>query len=395
METNGETPPKRAAELTVKAPARVNLVGEHTDYTGGLVLPMAIQFATYATISAASKPEYTFSSESFEEHRSFATEDRSGATGDWADYPVGVLRELQKLGIDPPPFHLHIRGDVPLGSGLSSSASVEVASALAILDHASAALPAAQIATLCQRAENNFVGSPSGIMDQFVVTAAQANYALLLHTRTLESESIPFDRGELRDTVIVVCNSMVKHSIAGGEYGRRRIEVESGQEVLTARFPQLEDLGEATLEQLEAAGAGMSAESYRRCRHIIGENARVRAAKEAMLGGDARAMGEVMLASHASQRDDFACSTVEIDFLVETARGLQGCFGSRLTGGGFGGCTVSLVATTDREQFASSLKAAYLQRFGIEAQTYFCKAVDGALRANSQPKNDKQARGDF
>jgi len=176
------------------APARVNLLGEHTDYTGGFVLPMAIPFFTFASISAGTNADYSFSSERFPELRKMSITDRSSTTGDWSDYPVGVLRELQALGIEPPPFALHLGGDIPIGSGLSSSASIEVASAMAMLAHAGIELTAGEIALLCQRAENNFVGSPCGIMDQLAVTAAKSGHALLLDTRSLSWEHIPSQR---------------------------------------------------------------------------------------------------------------------------------------------------------------------------------------------------------
>jgi galactokinase len=215
--------------LIFRAPARVNLLGEHTDYTGGLVLPMAIPFHTLAAIAPADDEDaYSFTSETFSTSRSMARNDRSPAIDDWSDYPLGVLRELQLLGIEPPPFALHLAGNVPFGAGLSSSASVEVASCLAMLALSGVTLPPAEIALLCQRAENNFVHSPCGIMDQFVITNAIAGHALLLNTRDLTFEHLPMNQGALAETQIVVCNSMVKHSIAAGEYGHRRAESEQG-----------------------------------------------------------------------------------------------------------------------------------------------------------------------
>jgi galactokinase len=360
------------------APARVNLLGEHTDYTGGLVLPMAIPFFTTASISRSAAGDYAFSSDLFEGTRSIRRDDRSLATRHWTDYPIGVLRQLQQRGIEPPAFDLHLGGNVPFGAGLSSSASVEVASALAMLALSGATTPPEEIALLCQRAENDFVHSPCGIMDQFAITAARAGHALLIHTRDLRYEHIPMNRGALAQTQIVVCNSMVKHSVASGEYGVRRRELEAGQTILWQQFPQLRDLGDATLEQLESARALMPHASYLRCRHIISDNDRVLQAREAMFAGDPVAFGRLMLAGHASERDDFQCSIPEVDYLVETAAGLPGCFGARLTGGGFGGCTVNLVARDHSESFASALKLAYLQRYNITAETYLCDAVDGA-----------------
>ena len=365
------------------APARVNLLGEHTDYTGGLVLPMAIPFHTKATVSSLPQSLYRFRSEHFQETREMPLTDRSEKAGNWSDYPVGVLRELQARGIEPPAFEMHLRGDVPLNSGLSSSASIEVASAVAMLAYSKATLGMEEIALLCQHAENAYVDSPCGSMDQFVIVAAQAKHALLLHTRTLAYEHIPIANGALADTRIVVCNSMVKHSVATGGYGDRRREVETGQAAVLAKYPELPDLGEATLDQLEACAETMSRESFLRCRHIITENARVRQAVDAMRAGDPVPFGALMLAGHASLRDDFAVSCPEIDFLVKTATGLPGCFGARMTGGGFGGCTVNLVGAGQAQAFAEGLKVAYKQELNIEAETYLCEAVDGALLANA------------
>jgi galactokinase len=361
----------------------VNLIGEHTDYTGGLVLPMAIPFYTVATISPRDDESYDFESDRFEGSRKLARGEQSEATGEWSDYPVGVLRMLQQCNVDPQAFTLRLEGDVPLGSGLSSSASVEVASAVAMLAHAGATLPIEEIALLCQRAENDYVHSPCGIMDQFVVTAAKAGHALLLQTRTLNYEHISMVEGALANTRIVVVNSMVKHSIATGEYGDRRKQVETGEAVLVAKFPALRDLGDATLDQLAACKDAMPPASFRRCRHIVTENGRVREAKSAMLAGDPARLGKLMLEAHASQREDFECSTVEMDFLVDTAAALPGCFGARMTGGGFGGCTVNLVTRDHAESFATALKAAYRKRFDIAADSYVCEAVDGAMLRNA------------
>jgi galactokinase len=371
--------PSSNTSRSASAPGRVNLLGEHTDYTGGLVLPMAISFATKATIDPAADGEYHFDSSSFSGKRSVARQDRSARTREWTDYPIGVLREMQALGIEPCGFSLHIDGNVPFGAGLSSSASVEVATAVALLAFTGNRLPLKEIAVLCRRAENNFVGAPSGIMDQFVCTAAKAGHALLLQTRTLEYEHLPLARGSLGMSRIVVTNSMMKHSIASGEYSVRYREVMAGQEAVRARFPDVSDLGGATLEQLAACESAMSVESYKRCRHIVSENARVREAKDAMTGGDAEAFGKLMVGSHRSQRDDFACSTDNIDFLVASALTLDGCYGSRLTGGGFGGCTVSLVAHEKVETFVPALQKAYREQFNIDAPCYVCEAVDGAV----------------
>jgi galactokinase len=365
------------------APARVNLLGEHTDYTGGLVLPMAIPFTTHAAISPRSDNLYGFTSDLFPETLALNRDDRSPARGTWTDYPVGVLRQLQLRGIEPPAFDLHLSGNVPFGAGLSSSASVEVATAMALLAFTGASIPLEEIALLSQRAENNYVHSPCGIMDQFVITAAKAGHALLLNTRDLTYEHLPMNKGALAETQIVVCNSMVKHSVATGEYGVRRRELEEGQAVLRSTFPNVRDLGDATIDQLNQCEHQMSHEAFIRCRHVVTENARVRSARESMFSGDPTSLGQLMLQAHVSYRDDFAASCEEVDFLVDTAITLPGCFGARLTGGGFGGCTVNLVQRAHSDAFATALKAAYRQQFDIAAETYLCDAVDGAWLRNA------------
>jgi len=365
--------------IVVRAPGRVNLLGEHTDYTGGLVLPMAIPFYTTVRISASVASQNVFRSAQFEGEYVEPVGGNAGRRKMWSDYPVGVLRQLQQRGVVPPAFVLELDGNVPLGAGLSSSASVEVASCLAMLTLSREMLPANELALLCQRAENDFVGSPCGIMDQFVITAARAGHALLISTRDLKFEHVPMNTGGLSKVSVVICNSHVKHSIAAGAYGERRKQVEAGQAVLREHFAGLRDLGETTLEQLQACEQAMTPESFKRCRHIITENARVRQAREAMLGGDALALGKLMVEAHASQRDDFECSCEEIDFLVDTAVALRGGFGARMTGGGFGGCTVNLVQRESVDAFCETLKDAYRERFGVSAETYVCQAVDGAL----------------
>ncbi|WP_419805024.1 galactokinase [Terriglobus sp.] len=382
------------AALTASAPGRVNLIGEHTDYTGGLVLPMAIPFQTNVEIAHAADGMYTFHSAQFQESRVMPPSDQSPAAGNWSDYSVGVLRELQALGVRPEPFYLTVDGNVPLGSGLSSSASIEVATAMALLQHTGKHLPIPEIALLCQRAENVYVHSPCGIMDQFAITAATAGHALLLNTRDLTYQLLPMNTGELAGCVVVVVNSMVRHTVtAGSEYAQRRRELEAGQQVLRERFG-VRDLGEATVEQLLACAGAMSAESLKRCRHVITENGRVREAAEAMTAGDAKRLGELMTAAHASERDDFECSVEEVDFLVDTAVQQAGCFGARLTGGGFGGCTVNLLLAGEADRFTAAIRQAYQERYGITAQTFVCEAAAGAVERAATAGSDVTAGTD-
>jgi galactokinase len=358
------------------APARVNLIGEHTDYTGGFVMPMAIGFRTVAVVSAREDGRAVFYSANYDEEIGFeiASLKRTPA-GRWSDYPAGVLWSLREEGVVAGGFNMSLTGDVPLGAGLSSSASVEVATAMALLSHARAELPLERVATLCRRAENEYVGAKSGIMDQFAVAGCVANRAMLLDCRSLRYELLP-----LPDAVrVVICNSMVKHAVATGEYGDRSAEVEAGQAVLRRERPGVELLRDATLEDLEACRDLMSAASFKRCRHIITENRRVVEAREALLQGDVERFGALMVAAHVSVRDDFAASCEEVDVLVAIAMRQAECFGARITGGGFGGCTVNVVRADAAEKFVATLLQEYAANTGIDADCFVCAPSDGAF----------------
>jgi galactokinase len=236
-------------------------------------------------------------------------------------------------------------------------------------------LPLEKVATLCRRAENEYVGAKSGIMDQFVVAGAVAHRAMLLDCRSLAFELLP-----LPDQVrVVICNSMVKHAVATGEYGNRRDEVEAGQAVLRRERPGVDLLRDATLKDLEACREKMTAESFARCRHIITENGRVLGARKALLEGNVGKFGELMVQAHASMRDDFAASCVEVDGLVDIAMEQAECFGARITGGGFGGCTVNVVRADGAERFVETIKQEYAARTGIAAECFVCTPSDGAL----------------
>jgi galactokinase len=358
------------------APARVNLIGEHTDYTGGLVMPMAIDFATVAVVSPREDGRAVFYSANYREEAVFEVASLGRVPGGrWSDYPAGVLWSLQQEGIKFPGFSLSLSGNVPLGAGLSSSASVEVATAVALLGLAEVTLPLEKVATLCRRAENEYVGAKSGIMDQFVVAGAVEHRAMMLDCRSLGFELLP-----LPDQVrVVICNSMVKHAVATGEYGSRRDEVEAGQTVLKQEFKEIELLRDATLEDLEACRGKMSVASFARCKHIITENGRVLAAREALLADDLEQFGTLMIEAHRSMRDDFEASCVEVDALVEIAARQPGCFGARITGGGFGGCTVNIVSADQAEQFVVAVQREYAAATGIEAECFICAPSDGAL----------------
>jgi galactokinase len=360
-----------------RAPARVNLIGEHTDYTGGLVMPMAIEFQTVAVISPRVDGRAFFYSKNYEEE--FSLEGRLQADvdrrGTWNDYPVGVLWALGQDGIEVGGFSMTLWGDVPLGAGLSSSASVSVATAMALLDYAGVTLPVHEIAGVCRRAENEYVGAKTGVMDQFVVAGAVAHRVMLLDTRAMTFELLPLPE----DVRVVICNSMVKHRLADvGGYGDRRGEVEAGQTVVRRELG-IEMLRDATMVDLKTCKEKMSEASFKRCRHIITENVRVVESRVSLLRGDVVRFGKIMMAAHVSMRDNFEASCAEVDALVEIAVRQEGCYGARITGGGFGGCTVNLVKVEAAEEFVAAMVKGYEAATGIVADCFVCAPSDGAL----------------
>jgi len=357
------------------APGRVNLIGEHTDYAGGFVMPAAIDFGTFASISARQDGRVEIWSENFAEGVTYAADELPRARGThWSDYPLGVLWALRQAGIEIPPFSMVLHGDVPLGAGLSSSASVEVAVALALLGLADAEMEPSAIAKLCQKAENEYVGASCGIMDQFIACHGAEDHALLLDCRSLEFRLAPIPK----HVSLVIANTMVKHSIAGGEYGIRRAEVEEGTAILRRHRPGITLLRDATPEDLERWGGEMPDNVMRRCRHVITENLRTVAAADALAAGNLKKLGDLMAAAHMSYRDDFEASCEEADIMVDAAQLLPGLIGARLTGGGFGGCTVNLVEEEVAAHFAEQLREEYRAATGIAAEIYRCHASAGA-----------------
>jgi galactokinase len=359
------------------APGRVNLIGEHTDYSGGFVMPAAIDFQTVAEIRPRNDGRISLYSQNMGEEISYPAEPLpSTARKHWSDYPVGVAWSLAQEGVRAGAFALTLEGNVPLGAGLSSSASIEVATALALLELAGTSLPLPTIALACQRAENVFVGARSGIMDQFIACAGKQDHALMLDCRSLEYRQLPIPP----HVRLIICNSMVKHEHAGGQYNVRREEVEEGTRILHARWPSIKALRDATEAQLNECRQQMPPNVFRRCRHIITENKRVELAASALERADLTAFGILMAEAHRSFRDDFEASCSELDTLVEIASELPGCYGARMTGGGFGGCTVNLVEESKADQFRRQIHARYRATTGIDADIYLCRASAGARR---------------
>ncbi len=300
---------------------------------------------------------------------------------EWIDYVLGVAWSLQEHGVAMRGADLMIQGDVPLGAGLSSSAALEVAVALALASQVTANLDPVALAKICQRAENDFIGMRCGIMDQFAAIMGRAGHALMLDCRSLEHVLLPLEpqpAGARRPLQIVICNTMVRHQLAGSMYNRRREECEEGVRVLARAVPGIAALRDVSPAVLEQHRSLLDPTIYRRCRHVVTENARVCAAAKALEAADVREFGALMRESHVSIRDDYEVSCEELDLMVSLADSLEGVYGARMTGGGFGGCTVNLVRSEAVANFRSSIFERYLAATGRAPEIYVCEAADGA-----------------
>ena len=358
-----------------RAPGRVNLIGEHTDYNDGFVMPAALQFSAYVAAGPRIDHKLNVHSVDFDESHCFDLGDISdGPTGHWSDYVRGVAGVLQAQGNAIRGANLVVKGDVPIGAGLSSSAALEVSAALALLTNSGLTVGRVQLAEMCQRAEHEYAGTKCGIMDQFISCFGRANHALLLDCRSLAYELVGID-----DHVrIVVFNTMVKHELASGEYNRRRADCEAGVRFLQQFLPGVRALRDVSLSQLQQHGAALPNVTYKRCRHVIGENARVLQAASALKESDLSRFGVLMGESHVSLRDDYEVSCQELDLMVELARPCRGVYGARMTGGGFGGCTVNLVESDAVDEFAVTVAQGYESATGLQPEIYVCTAAEGA-----------------
>ena len=357
-----------ATPRVFRAPGRVNLIGEHTDYSDGFVMPAAIEFATYVAASPRNDGRLVVHSENYG-----TTEEidiaRAQRRPHWSDYPAGVAVELRRMGLEMPGANLLISGDVPMGAGLSSSAAIEVSTAMALLAISNRQAGRSEIALVCQRAENNFVGARCGIMDQFIACNGRAGSALRLDCRSLEFQPVAIPAG----MSIVVCNTMVRHAIAGGEYNQRRQQCEEAARRLGGRV-----LRDISLPDFQRQEQGLPDIERRRARHVITENARVGEFARALEQDDRPQLGRLMAESHRSLRHDFEVSCRELDFMVEVANQVEGTVGARMTGGGFGGCTVNLVRDDAVGRFRDHVAREYERLTGRHPEIYTTGAADGA-----------------
>lgn len=362
-----------AVPAVSRAPGRVNLIGEHTDYNGGYVMPAALAYATWAAAAPRRDRRFRVASSQFPGEAAFDLDHPPGRSGQWSDYAIGVAIMLERAGYRLRGADMLIDSTVPLGSGLSSSAALEVAVGHALLHAAGQMIGLADLARICQRAENEFVGMRCGIMDQYISCCGIAGAALLIDCRSLDSRPVRVPDS----AVIVVIDSKVRHRHAGGEYNLRRQACEDGVRLLKRALPQISQLRDVSLAQLETHRALLPETIFRRCRHVVSEDERVLAGAQALDGGDAKAFGRLMHQSHVSMRDDFAITCPEIDLLVEIAMTQPGNLGARMTGGGFGGCVVALVEAEQAESFLANATAAYQARTGISPFAFACHPGPG------------------
>lgn len=358
-----------APPVVVRAPGRVNLIGEHTDYNDGFVMPLAIDRAVWIALRPVESRQIAIHSLDFDESDAFSLDEFDHGTNPWAEYVRGVAWALLEQGYRLEGWEGIMAGDVPRGAGLSSSAALELAVARAFAAVSGWEWEAPRMALIGQYAENHWVGVNCGIMDQMISAAGQEGHALLIDCRSLEFEAVPLPS----NTAVVVLDTGTRRGLVDSAYNERRSQCEAA-----ARFFGVSALRDVSLAQLEQAREKLDELTFRRARHVVSENERVLAARIAMQCNDPRTVGELLNVSHSSLRNDFEVSSPALDAIVTCARSHPACFGARMTGAGFGGCAVALVRASMADDFATHVRAAYSAETALEPQVYVCSASDGA-----------------
>ncbi len=356
-------------EFIVRAPGRVNLIGEHTDYNDGFVLPMAIDHAIWLALRPRNDKTVRLFSPDLEADSTFELDSLAKGEG-WVEYPKGVAYQLMKEGYVLRGFDAVMTGDVPRGAGLSSSAAVELAVARAFAAVSGFEWNAPKMAKIAQKAENDWVGVNCGIMDQMASAACKEGHALFLDCRSLEIQHAPLPKG----ISIIILDTSTRRGLVDSAYNERRGQCEEA-----ARWFGVKALRDISVEEFnKKSKAGLNELAAKRAKHIITENARVLEAIEVMKNGNIKRLGELFNASHDSLRDDFEVTNDALNTMVNCAREQENCYGARMTGAGFGGCAVALVKEENADEFVNAVSAVYRQRSGLEAAVYVCKASAGA-----------------
>lgn len=361
--------------ILVKSPGRINIIGEHTDYNGGFVMPAAINKAIYVAVSKRDDEEIHLYSESYQASYTSSVSAIEKSDLGWANYVLGVADQLVKRGYKIGGFNLYLDGNVPLGAGLSSSAALECATAFA-LDHLNdLGISQMDLALISQKAEHVFAGVNCGIMDQFASVFGKQNHAVLLDCRTMEYEYIPL---ELDGYKLVLLNTNVKHSLSDSAYNKRRSQCEQGVAWISAHHPEVTSLRDANVNMLEEFVKPKDAEVYQKCKYVVEEIVRIQKAAEALKRGDLVALGKLMLETHEGLSQDYEVSCKELDFLVDYVKDLGHVLGARMMGGGFGGCTINIVKNEEIEALITEVSALYEKEFGLSLDAYVVETANGS-----------------
>ena len=371
----GKTPTMQKTERHFFAPGRVNLIGDHTDYNGGLVFPAALNMGTYLIVKQNDDANLCrFISENDSAEFLIRKEELSQKRNSWVDYPLGVVKEFTDRGFPVSGLQFHYRGDLPIGAALSSSASIEMVTAMALNALNDSPFTMLELVQMAQHAENDFVGMNCGIMDQFASGFGKKDCAIVLDCNTLAYEHVPL---EMQGLKFVIANTNKKRGLVDSAYNQRRSECQQALEIIRTRRP-IDCLCQLTMDQFDTVSQYLAGDVLKRARHAVRENENVHEAITALKSGDMVRFGQLMNASHATLRDDYEVTCPELDFLAERAQQFPGVLGSRMTGAGFGGCTVTLIADDQVNAFVESLGQAYEEHFSLRADFYVAEIGEGA-----------------